>query len=223
MYLAIKNFLKLKYFKLKYCRKKVVFTITCHIGIKSRFEGLNRIGKKSSFCGLMGYGTYIGSFCNISGKIGRYCSIASNVNVLTATHPLDKFVSTNPVFYSLLKQNGATYVKEQCFEEYLYADKVNKYPVVIGNDVWIGYGATLIGGINIGDGAVVLANATVTEDVLPYTIVAGVPAKPLKKRFDEETVAFLLDFQWWNKPEEWIRQHASLFKDVEEFKNSQIK
>lgn len=190
----------------------------CSIGINSYFEGLNKIGERSAFDGCMGYGSYIGANCNISGRIGRYCSIAGNVNVLTGTHPIEKFVSTHPAFYSLLKQNGDTYTNVQRFDEFLYVDKKLKHSVIIGNDVWIGCGVTLIGGITIADGSVVLAKSIVTKDVLPYTIVCGNPAKPIKKRFNDEMIQFLIAYKWWDKPENWLRAHVRDFADIERFK-----
>lgn len=76
-----------------------------------------------------------------------------------------------------------------------------------------------IGGITIGDGAVVMAGAVVTKDVPPYAIVGGVPAKVIKYRYDEDTVRFLLSFKWWNKDIEWLRKHWDLLCDVEKLKN----
>ena len=74
----------------------------------------------------------------------------------------------------------------------------NERPVKIGNDVWIGRGAFIKGGVTIGDGAVIAAHAVVTKDVPPYAIVCGVPAKIIKYRFDCETIKELLDLKWWN-------------------------
>ena len=85
----------------------------------------------------------------------------------------------------------------------------NKGDIVIGNDVWIGYEAVLLAGVTIGDGAVIGTRAVVTKDVPPYTIVGGVPAKPIRKRFTQETIEFLLKIKWWNWPEERIRQHIA--------------
>ncbi len=72
-------------------------------------------------------------------------------------------------------------------------------------------------GVKIGDGAIVAANALVVKDVEPYTIVGGVPAKVIKKRFSEEETAFLTEFRWWDRPEAWIRENAHLFKNVKHF------
>jgi len=137
--------------------------------------------------------------------------------VIYGTHPLHNFISTHPAFYSLARQNGMTYAKKQLFDEFIYADKENKYPVVIGNDVWIGQGATLIGGVTIGDGSIILSNATVTKDVAPFTIVGGLPARSIGKRFDENTIDFLLDFQWWDKSTKWLKDNAELFSDIDSF------
>jgi virginiamycin A acetyltransferase len=75
---------------------------------------------------------------------------------------------------------------------------VNKGDTIVGNDVWIGNSATIMQGIKIGDGAIIATNSLVTKDVAPYTIVGGNPAKEIRKRFDEQTIKFLLEIQWWN-------------------------
>ena len=76
----------------------------------------------------------------------------------------------------------------------------NKGDIVIGNDVWIGYEAVILAGVTVGDGAVIAARAVVTKDVPPYTIVGGVPARPIRRRFPEETVNQLLRLRWWDWP-----------------------
>ncbi len=82
----------------------------------------------------------------------------------------------------------------------------NKGDIVVGSDVWIGYEAVILSGVHIGDGAIIGARAVVTRDVSPYTVVGGIPAKEIKKRFDEETIEKLLETQWWNWPIDKIRQ-----------------
>ena len=74
----------------------------------------------------------------------------------------------------------------------------NKGDIVIGNDVWIGYEAVIMAGVHVGNGAIIAARAVVTKDVPPYTIVGGVPARPIRKRFDEEIIRKLETLQWWN-------------------------
>lgn len=83
----------------------------------------------------------------------------------------------------------------------------NKGDIVIGNDVWIGYEAVILAGVTIGDGAVIGARAVVTKDVAPYTVVGGVPARPVKKRFSDGTIQRLLELRWWDWPEERIREN----------------
>ena len=78
--------------------------------------------------------------------------------------------------------------------------------IIIGNDVWIGYEAVILPGVTIGDGAVIGCRAVVTKDIPPYTIVGGVPAKPIPKRFDEETIKELQKIKWWDWPEEKITE-----------------
>lgn len=216
--MELKRIIKLWYFRLKLIPKNVTIKGGCNIAYRSIFEGHNVIGKNTDFNGTIGFGSYIGANSDISGCIGRYCSISSDVKMLTGTHPLSDFVSTSPVFYSLQKQCNMTFVKEQLFDEMLHADKFNKYSIIIGNDVWIGTGAIIKGGITIGDGAVVLANAAVTKDIPPYSIVGGVPAKILKKRFDDDTINFLTKFKWWDQPYKWLKNNAAIFRDILQFK-----
>ena len=83
----------------------------------------------------------------------------------------------------------------------------NKGDIVIGNDVWIGYEAVILSGVTIGDGAIIGTRAVVTKDVPSYTIVGGVPAKPIRKRFDEETIQKLEEIRWWDWEEERIKRN----------------
>ncbi|MBR9942186.1 CatB-related O-acetyltransferase [Lachnospiraceae bacterium Marseille-Q4251] len=201
-------------------KKNIIFLRKANIDKNAVLEGQNKIGAESWFEGYMGFGTYIGDQCTIMGKIGRYCSIGHKVTVLTGTHPSHRFVSTHPTFFSLGLQNGTTYVSTQKFKEKIYADENNKYGCIIGNDVWIGYNATIMGGCTIGDGAIVAAGALVKENVEPYTIVAGQPAKVIGKRFEDEKIAFLMKIKWWDKPEAWIKSHADDFEDISKFERN---
>ena len=130
--------------------------------------------------------------------IGKFCSIACGAKFL--------FNSANHSLQSL-----STYPFPIFFEEWgLDRSQVanawdNKSDIVIGNDVWIGYEAVILAGVTVGDGAIIGARAVVTKDVPPYTIVGGVPAKPIRKRFSEDTIAALLELQWWDWPEKRIQ------------------
>jgi acetyltransferase-like isoleucine patch superfamily enzyme len=117
------------------------------------------------------------------------------------------------MFYSLRKQTGTTFAQKQMFDEL-------RPPITIGNDCWIGQGALLVGGVSIGDGSVVLAGAVVTKDVPPYAIVGGVPAKLIKCRYDADTINFLLEKKWWNKPIEWLKENSSLLNDIDKLKEA---
>ena len=132
--------------------------------------------------------------------IGKFCSIACGAKFLfnSANHSLSS-LSTYPfpIFYEewgLDRKNVA-----EAWD--------NKGDIVIGNDVWIGYEAVILAGVTVGDGAVIGARAMVTKDVPPYTIVGGVPAKPIRKRFSEETISEMLALKWWDWPKERIARN----------------
>lgn len=145
--------------------------------------------------------------------IGRFCSIACGVKFL--------FTSANHTLKSL-----STYPFPIFFEEWgLDVENIttawdNKGDIVIGNDVWIGYEAVIFSGVTIGGGAVIGARAVVTKDVPPYTIVGGVPAKVIRRRFPDETISRLLDLKWWNWPEERIAQNIEAIQagNIEELR-----
>lgn len=166
---------------------------------------------------VVGSYSYIGEYCSLSNcQIGNFCSIAANVKVIPSTHPTRGYVSTSPVFYSLLNQCGTSFVNKAEFKEVRTIE--NRY-AKIGNDVWIGEDVKIIGGVTISDGAVVAMGAVISKDVPPYAIVGGVPAKIIRYRFDEPTIDFLLQDKWWNKSPDWIRDNANLFKDIDLYIN----
>lgn len=208
----------IKFLLLKYkWHKKLSFNFNNIIGINSVFEGENKIDTCSYFNGYMGKGSYIGAYSHIEGHIGKYTSIAPHCHVIQGKHPYTyPFASTSPVFYTPKTLIGISYVNEYKFNELNYAEK--NYATKIGNDCWIGFGASIIAGVKIHDGAIVLAHAVVTKDVPPYAIVAGIPAKIIKYRYNEEDIAFLLEKKWWNKPTAWIKENASLFSDINKLK-----
>lgn len=138
-------------------------------------------------------------------KIGKFCSIACGTKFLfnSANHALDSL---------------STYPFPLFFEEWnLEKEKVteawdNRGDIVIGNDVWIGYEAVILSRVTIGDGAIIGTRAVVTKDVPPYTIVGGVPAKPIRKRFDEKVIKELLKIKWWDWTEEKIARNIENIK-----------
>lgn len=180
---------------------------------RSKLEGYNKIHDNSVFKGTLGKYSYIGANSHISAKVGKYCSIGPSVKTVCAFHPVDGFVSTHPVFYSTNKQSGITFVQEQLFDEWKTLPQLD-VPVEIGNDVFIGEGSILVGNLRIGDGAVIASGAVVTKDVPPYCIVAGNPAKIIRKRFEDETIGKLLKFKWWDRDEIWLKQNVKTMSDV---------
>ena len=132
--------------------------------------------------------------------IGKFCSIACGAKFI--------FNSANHTLSSL-----STYPFPIFFEEWELDVKNitnawdNKGDIVIGNDVWIGYEAVIMAGVTIGDGAIIGTGAVVTKDIPPYTIVGGIPAKPIRKRFKQETIDILLKIKWWNWSDEKIYKH----------------
>lgn len=199
--------------------KKCSFDLSVNIGYFSSFEGMSKLYPRVTFNGTLGYGSYVGPNSVLCADIGRFTSIASNVRCNPGRHPYTvPFVSTSPSFFSLRKQNSGTFAKRQLFDEIAYYDAERKIAAKIGSDCWIGENVFLVGGVQVGDGAVVLANAVVTKDVPDYAIVGGVPARVIKYRYDEDTIAFLQRIQWWNNTPEWFEQHWQLLCDIEALK-----
>lgn len=206
----IASFIKRLLVYVKQRHRNLIIHGSC--SLNSQFGGENYIGRDSYFEGKLGYAANIGNHSEIYAEIGNFTCIGSNVKTIIATHPLYPFASINPVFYSIRDKNRFSFVKTNKYKEYkLYNDR---YGVSIGNDVWIGSNVILMGGIKIGDGAVVAAGAVVTKDVEPYSIVAGVPAKFIRKRFNDNDVEFLNSIQWWNWPVDKIRKYADCFSDI---------
>ena len=218
MHYGMKQLLKRWFLRLKW-RGKLQFEQGCDIALQAQFEGMNKIYSHSSFGGILGYGSYIGHHSSLTAKIGRFCSISNHVICNAGIHPFQApFATTSPCFFSLRKQNGATFATRQMFTECKTINNKGLFDCEIGNDVWICEGVFINGGIHIADGAVVLAHAVVTKDVPPYAIVGGVPAKIIGYRYDEATIKWLLNVQWWNNPIAWFRAHWSLLCDIDKLK-----
>lgn len=143
-----------------------------------------------------------------SGTIGKYCSIGYNCQIGIFEHPTN-LISTSPYIYRnelILEKNKLSWAN----------DDINN-PPKIGNDVWIGSNSIIMQNITIGDGAIIAAGAVVTRDVEPYSIVGGVPAMLIRKRFSEEEIKILLKIKWWDKEKKWINQNINKFLKPKEF------
>ena len=137
--------------------------------------------------------------------IGRFCSIACGARFL--------FNSANHAMASLSTYPFPLFWEEWGLDRAEVASAWdNKGDIVVGNDVWIGYEAVILAGVTVGDGAVIAARAVVTKDVPPYTIVGGVPAKPIRRRFPEDTIRRLLALRWWDWPRERIAQNLAAIR-----------
>ncbi len=201
------SFLELKKMKIE-IKTKSIFKPGVYIR-NADFEGRNYLGKNTSFVnGKIGFGSYInrdGDFSETD--IGRYCSIGANVSTVVGKHPIEGQLAMHPAFTEPVPVFGFSYAKKKTFGE-----KTER--IRIGNDVWIGNHVKLLEGVRIADGAVVGAGAVVTRDIPPYAVTAGVPAKVIKYRFDKESIEKLLELRWWDKGEDWIKEHIEEFENV---------
>lgn len=156
----------------------------------------------------MGRHSFCGYDCEIShADIGSFVSIANGVVIGGGRHPME-WVGMSPVFYE-----GRDSVKAK-FSTHARAPVQR---VRVGHDVWIGRSAIVLPGVEIGNGAVVGAGAVVTKDVAPYAVVAGSPARLLRYRFSESTVARLAATAWWDRDDETLERLGPWFNDVEGF------
>jgi acetyltransferase-like isoleucine patch superfamily enzyme len=145
-------------------------------------------------------------------KIGSFCCFAEGVTILLGGEHSPDWVTT--------------YNFDLLYDEFrdVVGRSYTKGPVVIGNDVWIGQDAFILSGVTIGDGAVIGARCVVAKNVAPYSIVVGNPAREIRKRFDDDTIAKLLNIKWWNWSIQRIKENLPLLlsDNVKEFidKNS---
>jgi acetyltransferase-like isoleucine patch superfamily enzyme len=142
-------------------------------------------------------------------EIGKFCSIASNVNIGLGSHPMH-MVSTSPVFYDNSQSLPNFMIGKKIFFEELPR-------TTIESDVWIGHGAMIKAGVTIGTGAVIGAGSVVTKDIPPYSIAAGNPCKVIKSRFSEDIINRLLLSKWWIRSDDELKGLAHLFLDPLKF------
>jgi acetyltransferase-like isoleucine patch superfamily enzyme len=163
------------------------------------FEGKNAVPDKCNFSGKIkiGYATTLG-YNNLFGgniSVGKYCQLGADIAILSTNHPINHL---------------STYINKNLFNGEL--KKLRERNIInIGNDVWIGHSVIILGNVNIGNGAILAAGAVVTKDVEPYTVVGGVPAKKIKKRFKESIIKEIEELNWWNKSEKELETLKPLF------------
>lgn len=131
-------------------------------------------------------------------EIGNFCSIARDVTIQEYFHDHSKLTTY--------------FIGRNVFKDPIQNEVVSKGPISIGHDVWIGTGVQIMSGVSIGNGAVIAANSTVTKDVPPYAIVAGVPAKVIKYRFDQSKIDEIQKMEWWNWSQDELKQQKTIFK-----------
>ena len=163
------------------------------------FEGKNAVPDRCSFSGniKIGYATTLGYNNLLVGNItiGKYCQVGADVALHASNHPMNHMT---------------TYINQNLFNGELKTLK-QENKITIGNDVWIGHGVIVVGNVTIGNGAILAAGSVVTKDVKPYTVIAGVPAKEIKKRFSAAIIQEIEALQWWDKSEEELEKIKPLF------------
>ena len=192
---------------LKKLRGKSILSSTIHKTSKIESGSLivNSIIDKYSFCG---YDCEI-----INCEIGSFCSIANNVIIGGAMHPIE-WVSTSPVFYA-----GRDSIKKK-FQHFKRPDDKKTY---IQNDIWIGAYTLIKQGITIGNGSVIGMGSVVTKDIPPYEIWAGNPAKFIRKRFNDEVIEKIKKSEWWNLDGSKLKEISKHFNDTEKTLNTFFK
>jgi phosphonate metabolism protein (transferase hexapeptide repeat family) len=176
----------------------------------------------------LGEWTWIGPNCSISesvvgdytytagdvsiiySEVGKFCSIASHARLNPGNHPMDRVTQHHMTYRRV--QYGFADSDDAAFFDWRRAHKVT-----LGHDVWIGHGAIVLPGVSVGTGAVVGAGAVVTKDVVPYAIVGGVPAKPIRMRFSEATIRKLFRIAWWDWSREMLEERLEELNDLDAF------
>ena len=205
----LKRVLKIYFFRLKV--KNSYFSISADISNNSQIQEFVKVFDfvRLGNVKIDSY-SYINRNCTFENtEIGKFCSIGPNVLCGLGSHPID-YLTTYPGMYSNNSSGAFSFSKNHIVKEW------NK-EVVIGNDVWIGANSLILGGIEIGNGAIVAAGSVVTKNVPPYAIVGGVPAKVIKFRFHENSIKVLLQSEWWNFDFETIKYLSTISNNEEKF------
>lgn len=194
---------KLNIFNMKYGTAMVAKNVTIinsHIG---EYAFLAHDASIISSC--IGDRTSIGRYSNVRYcDIGKFCAVSWNTTLGADGHPIQNISGSGAFFRSCFGLSMKNLPKEDL------GGHVER--CVVGNDVWIGCNAIVRSGVRIGDGAVVGAGSVVLNDVEPYEIVAGVPAKTIKKRFNDDVILQLLKMRWWEYPDDFLKNNIEYFQ-----------
>ena len=198
----IKIFITLNYsYRKSNTHKRIKAILPPHLKIGEGLVIEENVTFSSDISSIGDY-TYIGKNTSIDSclSIGKFCSISREVRIGLISHPLN-YISTSPVFYS--PRRG--WVKQSTYNE-----NINGL-TIIGNDVLISASTLILAGVKIGNGAVIGAGSFVNKDIPPYAIVAGIPAKIIKYRFNEEEISALNIIKWWDMSKEELMKYEKYF------------
>lgn len=201
----------LTYMSPMYLWTKIIKKLRGRAIINSKIAKTSKIHSGSHIVNSsMGRYSYCGYDCQIINcEIGSFCSIANNVSIGASMHPIE-WVSTSPVFRA-----GRDSIKIKYSEHEYCGEK----KTIIGHDVWIGERSLIKQGVTIGTGSIIGMGSVVTKDIEPYSIVAGCPAKLIRKRFDNSVIKKMFITQWWNKDDDWLKRNAEYFNDINKINN----
>lgn len=173
-----------------------------------KFGRFNEVGERCKLVNsrLDDY-AYVGNDADIiNTTIGKFCSIASHTRLNPGNHPVEKAAMHHFTYRSSMYGLGDD---DESFFQWR-----RDQPVKIGNDVWIGHGVVILAGVIVGNGAVIAAGAVVSKDVEDYTIVAGVAAKPIRKRFSDEVIKGFNRLCWWDWDDALLSQRMEDFRTL---------
>ena len=189
-----------------------LFSVKSHRSIFSLIDRQSKVSCKAKINRLVRfYNSSIGKYSYIgpgtrviNSSIGSFCSISWNCQIGLASHSLTH-ISTSPIFFETKNGTGQKWLDQN----YVNIELPRTH---VGNDVWIGSGAIILQGLTIGDGAIVGAGAIVTKDVAPYSIVAGNPARLIRRRFKDDLCDLLISSKWWDMEDEALKRIIHLFQ-----------